>query len=223
MKNSNSKRNNSTRITNNNSYQSDISQEKKFIQANNPMTNENSINNTQVNRRINLSAITNNNSQPIASSLKTTVMTPKNTFFKIYPDRQVDVSIAHNNGHWYLFDNNIADFYQGQLKKLSQATLYQGITEAGQSFILPVVKPWPGYTDSWYRSLSDIADSATEKYLKIECDSSINSYAIVEEKRLTNQVQWPQDIFAEILTAAFPDEYYVDQEDHPLLDELYIG
>jgi len=220
-------RNNNNSLTNNtyhHSYQSDINQAQKYMQANTSITtNTTQGNNMPANRRINLSAITQINNQTIASEQQATVMIPKNTYFKIYPDRQIDVSVAHNNGHWYLFDNTIADDLQGQLKKLSQATLYQGITETGQSFILPVVKPWPGYTDSWYRSLSHIADQATDKYLKIECDSSINNYAIVEEKRLTNQVQWPQDDFDEIISTAFPDEYYVNHDRHPLLDELYIG
>jgi len=210
-------------MTNNNSYQSDINQAQKFMQANTPMTNENSVNNTQLKRRINLSAITHTNTQPSAQGNHISVMVPKNTFFKIYPDRQIEVSIAYNNNRFYLFDNSIADYYQGQLKKLSQATLYQGITEAGKSFILPVTKPWPGYTEHWYHSLSDIVKSATEKYLKIESDISVDSYIVLDEKRLTNQVQWPQGDFDEIITAAFPDEYYVSHEDHPLLDELYIG
>jgi len=197
--------------------QSDIHQAQKFMKSKITMTN------TNAKSRISLTAITHQNTQPETQNKTISVMIPKNTFFKIYPDRQIEVSIAYSNNRWYLFENSIAAYYQGQLKKLSQATLYQGITEEGKNFILPVVKPWPGYTQSWYQSLNDIVKDATDKYLKIESDTSIDSYIVVDEKRLTNKVQWPQDDFEDLLAAAFPDEHYVDHEDHPLLDELYIG
>jgi len=155
--------------------------------------------------------------------LDTPVMIPKNSFFKIHPTNKIEVSIAHYHNRWYLFDFDIANRYYGDLKKLSKATLYQGITEEGKSFILPVVQPWPGYSRSWRDSLISRMEDATEKYISMVTDSHINGYVLIDEKRLTNTPKWPKQDFESLINSAFSGEYYVGYDEHPLIDDLWIG
>jgi len=150
------------------------------------------------------------------------VMTPKNTYFKIIPHSHIDAAVIYHNGHWYLFDLELAGYYVGKLKKISKATLYQGITETGENFILPVVEPWSGYTDSWYISLQDIAQKAQNKYIKIDSNINQNCYEIIHSKRIIGTTNTPSDL-ENLIDKAFPEDYYVDYDAHPLIDELYIG
>jgi len=149
------------------------------------------------------------------------VMIPKNTFFKIHPEKCLEVSIAYHNKHYYLFSSDIASRYKGKLIKLSKAKIYQGITEEGDSFILPVVKPWPGYSSKWQATLTARVESAKTSYISMEIDDDIKCYVLVDEKRLTNRVQWPEVTFGEIITAAFPDDYYVEDDENPIIHELH--
>jgi len=150
------------------------------------------------------------------------VMVPKNTYFKIIPNSHIDAAVVYHNSRWYLFHSELASYYVGKLKKLAKATLYQGMTDTGENFILPVVEPWPGYVDTWYRSLQDIAQKAQNKYIKIESNTNQNCYDIIHSKRIIGTSNTPSDLES-LIDKAFPDPYYVDYDAHLLLDELYIG
>jgi len=151
------------------------------------------------------------------------VMIPKNTFFTIHPKNQVKAPVAYHDGHWYLFGYDIADYYYGRLKKLSTATLYQGITEDGQSFIIPVVEPWPGYSGTWHDSLICRVEDARKCYMKIDREDNISCYSMVEKKRLSTNVKWPKQNFEELLALAFPDDYYVVHNGNPVFEDLLMS
>ncbi len=66
------------------------------------------------------------------------VKIPKHTFFKIHPGIEVVACIARFEDRWYLFSSEIVEAFPRQIKGLSHARLYQGITEMGEIFVLPV-------------------------------------------------------------------------------------
>jgi len=174
------------------------------------------------NTRIKLNSIKSKKLNPgQGGSLPVRVMIPKNTFFRIIPDSNIETAVAYHNNHWYLFHSDISNHYAGKLKKLSNATLYQGITDKGEEFILPVVEPWPGYADSWYNSLQNIAQQAQDKYIKIEKNNNQDCYDIIDSKRIIGNTN-TQSTLEHVIDKAFPDPYYVDYDAHTLLDELYI-
>lgn len=150
------------------------------------------------------------------------VKTPRHTFFRIHPDIEVTACIVRFEDRWYLLSSDIVEAFPKQIKGLSYARLYQGITDAGETFVLPVTEPWRGYPSSWRDSLLDIVDIAADNWVKVASNNERQIYEIEEQKHSRIPPAWLVDEFEDILRLAFAGEFYIHSLDHPILNALLI-
>ena len=117
---------------------------------------------------------------------------------------------------------SLGDTYTGRIKYLSYATLFLGITETGETFVLPVTEPWKGYPYSWRDSLLEAVNITRKEWVKIDINTQAKCHEIIDQKPSRTQPNWPPESFEEILQEAFPGEFYVDSDDNLVLD-TWVG
>ena len=131
--------------------------------------------------------------------------------------------LSYQQNRWYLFDGSLIRAYGHQLNGIVEALLIRCITSKGETFLLPVTEPWPGYPDSWKDSLLEIAGHASNEWVKITSNNESKRFEVVEaaEFNQLNPVVWPEESLENIVNKAFPGSYFVDSLEHPLMAELY--
>ena len=148
------------------------------------------------------------------------VKIPRNEFFTINADINLPTVVAYYENCWYLFSQDVIEAYDERLKYISDATLYSGVTESGEYFILPVTETWKGYPRSWNETLVESIAIAEHQWVKIRPNNTSNCYEIIDQQRLNQAIDWPEEELDNLLVKAFSNDAYVNRENHPLLLEI---
>jgi len=162
------------------------------------------------------------NSYATQQQPKIQVRIPRNEFFTINADLSLSSMIAYfpDDSRWYIFSENIVKAYAGRLRYISEATLYLGMTDSGEYFILPVTETWKGYSKSWKETLMESIAIAEHQWVKIRSNNQSNCYEIIDHHRIQQAIDWSKDDLDDLLAEAFSNGAYVNSESHPLLAEI---
>jgi hypothetical protein len=100
------------------------------------------------------------------------------------------------------------------------ATLFTAINRQGVVRLLPVTLPRPdGRQLEWHRSMSEAAERAMSRWIRIKANMSLGAYEMFEAAATIPDPEWPDVSFKELLRIAFRDRL-VDRLDHPLIKRL---
>lgn len=144
----------------------------------------------------------------------------RDEFVTLFPDYQVIAYLGYCDNQYYFATRKMAQKYQSTLEKLrfATATLYGGITESGHEFFLPVYHPRTD-DDQQYQLYMNRAKLAAESWVKINENSEGSTLTL---KRFTVKAQpEPKRTLIDMLRAAFPGEYCIQDNQHSLLKEKY--
>jgi len=155
-------------------------------------------------------------------------------FFRIHPMRQVYLNINKADKNWYALSSQLADEYD-EIANIVTATLFQGVTEQGESFILPLLDI--DISDcacgemecdtcrdlvSLHSKRDDVSlaiEKAKKEWVKIAgCEDAI--YVMDSKKIKKNQLNWPYQDFEATLKLAFYGNFFIESADHPKFKEI---
>jgi len=158
------------------------------------------------------------------------VCIPVNTFFKVRPDRNLDVCVIEDEGTWYLVSKAIVNEYPKAISmNVFHATLYQCLTEEGKYFILPsyMKHKIPDATaDDYDMTLhGTINDSIINgSWVSLEYIEDLKAYEFnaASTNPLEDNSNWPDSgSFEETIAAAFQGDLYIDSTDHPMFKNFW--
>ena len=173
--------------------------------------------------RILLGAIKIDLSQPSTPSVYVGVPTGKP--FIVHPETYASAATCQWGNESYLLSNEIHKQYLNQLKYVSKSHLYRGkFIDSGDEFLLIVKEPWPNYPTAGFDSLdAAVSDAQSKGAITLQYINKEKGYRRSLQKIDRRRSKWSDLDLESLINAAFPDELYVDTEDHALLDEIYIG
>jgi len=158
------------------------------------------------------------------------VCIPENTFFKVRPDRKLNVCVMEDEGTWYLVSKAIVNGKHIAISRnVLHATLYQCITEEGRYFILPCYmkhKKPDATADDYDMTLQGTINQSIleDRWISLEYLKDFQEYEFLaaSDDDLENISDWPDSgTFEETIAAAFQDDLYIDSKDHPLFKHFF--
>ena len=133
--------------------------------------------------------------------------------FQIEAGTQVNAYLVCHENKWFLVNSALAN--KLEVKNLYKATLYKGIFQDGELFLLPVTLPNNQVT-SWYDSWLRIVKLATKKWLMIEKNSEEGCYEPVKLNSKTEPA-WPELAMDECIQYAFHNRL-INDLNHPVIN-----
>lgn len=141
-----------------------------------------------------------------ATSNAIRVCIPKDCF-SIHPDieRQLpNVYLSHTNDKWWLIAADVIEQEGVRIPKLWRANLFEGMTQEGQRFILPITFLLNGGQTSWSESWEAIIAKARHRWIKVKADKEQECFDITQQrKHQASGIDWPDDDFADLIHQAF--------------------
>jgi hypothetical protein len=142
-------------------------------------------------------------------------------FVRVHPDPAYRMAVAvielKDERELYLLPPPIAQQLPGEF---AMVMLYTAINRQGVVFLWPVKLPGPdGRVLEWHRSLTEAAELAMSKWVRVKANLSLGAYDIWEASSTIPDPQWPEESFQELLRLAFKDRY-VNSLDHPIVKRL---
>lgn len=123
----------------------------------------------------------------VLPSMLITNAVPKNISFMIHPLHEVGpVCVVFKNDRWHLISPEVAE--KTRIDHTATADLYLGLMENGEQFVLVIVHPWRGYTDSWMLSAQKIVKMARRQWVRMQS----NKEAKIYEMSLMEQEDYPK-------------------------------
>jgi hypothetical protein len=98
--------------------------------------------------------------------------------------------------------------------------LITAINRQGIVFLWPIRLPGPdGRLDNWSRSALEIANLATDKWVRVQSNMSLGAYEVYEAAGTWPDPEWNIPPLNELLRIAFKDRF-VQSLDHPVIRRL---
>jgi len=166
----------------------------------------------------------------IPNVISVPVCIPEEVFFKVRPDRKVDVSVMEHEGVWYLISKTIMNQFADVIPvNVLHARLYHCLTEEGTYFILPAymkhIKP-DTKSDFYEISLHGTLEESIQEgsWVSLEYSEILKEYQFAGSgtNPLEDNTKWPKSgTFEETIAGAFQGDLYIDSNDHPLYEQLW--
>jgi len=134
------------------------------------------------------------------------VYIPK-TAFRIHPDRSrsiANVYLSRAGDKWWLVDAELVEERSSHIPGLWRADLYEGSTQDGQSFLLPVTQPLQASRNTYHETLTDAVKLARKKWVTVESDKVNQCFDVSCAKSMKAEPDgWSDCDFVDVLEAAF--------------------
>jgi hypothetical protein len=142
-------------------------------------------------------------------------------FVRVHPDAGFRENIAmielKDDREIYLVPPVVANDLPGEF---AMASLYTAINRQGVVFLWPVRLPSAdGRVIEWHRSLSEAAELAMTKWVRVKANMSLGAYEMFEAAATIPDPKWPALTFPELLRIAFKHRL-VTNLDHPVVKRL---
>ncbi len=146
----------------------------------------------------------------------------KQEFFRTHSDNDYAVQMAildlKTENEIYAVTPDVAHSIPGETRVVRLTT---SITRQGNVFLWPVILPSPdGREMAWNSSARDAAERAQSKWVRMVANMGGGYYDIWEADSSIAGPQWPEHTFQQLLKVAFGNGRLIDQEDHPVLQQL---
>jgi hypothetical protein len=120
-----------------------------------------------------------------------------------------------SENQWYLLHPELSNDHD--ISGIQKATLYQGIFDDGESFILPVTHPEPGKNPSWYDGWMNIVDAAQKRWVLASKNVDARCY-LPKEVKGPKTLNWPDWDMEYCLELAFWNRH-IDTLEHRVIVE----
>lgn len=124
--------------------------------------------------------------------------------FRIRPEREsplVYLTNLKDKGGWHLVDEDIVD--EVDLPNLWQAKLYEGVTESGRPFLLPLTLTGNPNSEGWEKSLQTGIAKGKQGWVSRETDKQLKRFKIYLEQGVMHEPDWWDGSFEELAEVAF--------------------
>ena len=119
----------------------------------------------------------------------------------------------------YLVPKSMAAELAGEA---TTAMLYTAVNRQGVVFLWPVRQPGEdGRLSEWSRSLTEAAEKAICKWVRVKANMSLGAYELWEaENKALSEPEWPEETYNELLRIAFRQEGIISNPEHPIVKKL---